>query len=258
MVSKQSLIRFARALAFWTPVHLALFAGCADPDGAFDDFTERQKQTEANKCAQLADPGACVDPTPAAWSCPLGEPPREGCVPGADGTSFCCPGIGECVVPAAGAIDGDYFMALSAKVSRKKPLTFLAKVTTTAAGDSIAVSMSIQPLLAADRRTPVGPAIDVGPYPVAADGTMIAALPELTVAGEANPISGSQLTATITLEGRICEPADFVCGPMSGNATEPLAIDLDGSTWTMQKVTDPAMYPPALINCELAPADPLP
>ena len=195
--------------------------GCPDPGGSFDDFTERKNQIDQ-----------------------------------ATGTST---GTGTgggapCVVPMAGEADGDFLFALSAKISPKKPVLFLATVTTPAdasAGGGIDVGLVLQPLDAADRKTPVGAALDLGQYPVDAEGHFVAALPTLTVEGAANPISGSLLEATVTLTGSICAPADFVCGQVTGSVAQPIPInDLTGSTFAMSRIEDPNAYPPAIYKCD--------
>jgi hypothetical protein len=198
-------------------------AACVDPAGALDDFNERAAEADFSTS-----------------------------------TTSGAGGGDACAVPAAGEVDGNYLFALSAKIAKTKPVLFYAKLTTEDAS-GLNFSLNLQPLNAKDRKTPEGDAIDVGPYPVAADGTFSAALPMLTVAGAANPVSGSLLEATVTLVGTLCAPADFICGDVTGSVTKPIAIpDLTGSAFTMQRITDEAAYPEPLINCAGDPAEPPP
>jgi hypothetical protein len=191
----------------------AALLGCADPEGDFNDFTERY-----GKISTATDTGT--------------------------GT-----GTNACTLPEAGAADGDFLLTLSAKLNPQKPFVFLAKVTTESMGDGLGVSLNVQPLRADDRTTLVGEAVDVGPYEIAADGSLLMELPTLSIPGEANPITGNPIEATATLTGTVCAPGEFVCGDVTGQAKSgALTLKLDGSTYTLQKVTD-STYPVAVINC---------
>ncbi|WP_433930133.1 hypothetical protein AB3662_39995 [Sorangium cellulosum] len=209
----------------------ALLAGCADPQGRYDDF-------ETRDTAIREDQGS-----------------GEG---GSDGEGGSGGGGGGSCLPEAGAPDGDFFFSLSAYLSPRAPIVFLSKLTTEASDGGLSFSLSFQPLEAADRKTPTGEPFDVGPYEVSADGQFTAELPTIVVPGNANPISGSELEATITLTGALCAPADFVCGDVTGTATRPIALDLKGSTFAMERITDPSSYPAPVINCDRDPARPLP
>ena len=119
----------AAASSFRPSGSRALASGCADPDGKFNAFTDRENTVEANT------------PPPD-----LGGP---------------CPSNKETKV---GEADGDFFFSLSAKINPNKPVVFLAKLTTAAKGTGVEFSMNLQPLLASDKKTPTGTPADVGPY----------------------------------------------------------------------------------------------
>lgn len=155
-------------------------------------------------------------------------------------------------------MDGDFFFNLSVYLDPQAPIVFVASLTTEASDGGLSFSMTFQPLESADRRTPTGSPFDVGPYELSEDGTFTAELPTIVVPGNANPFSGSELEATITLAGTLCAPADFVCGDVTGTAARPVQLDLRGSTFAMERITDPSSYPAAVINCEKDPARPLP
>jgi hypothetical protein len=211
MVSSRSalLILASGLLAFGAAV-----AGCADPEGEFDAFTER-----------YANIGSTTTTT---------------------GTG----GASACALPEPGAVDGDYFMTLSAKISPTKPIVFLAKLTTTAMGEGLGLSMNLQALSYMDRMTLVGEAADVGPFQVEADGRFVAAMGPMTVVGEANPITMAEVVADATLTGTICTPGDFICGDVAGTVDNgTLELKLDGSTFTMQKIPESGVYPEAVLNC---------
>ncbi|WP_437997456.1 hypothetical protein WMF26_42880 [Sorangium sp. So ce185] len=204
----------------------ALLVGCADPEGRFGDFEARDTTVREH---------------------------QAGGGGGSDGTG----GGGEGCPPEPGAVDGEFFFNLSARVSPRTPIVFVADLTTEASDDGLSFSMTFQPLEAADRRTPTGPSVDVGPFALSEDGTFAAELPTIVVPGNANPISGGELEATITLSGTLCAPADFVCGAVTGTVARPISLDLKGSTFAMERITDPSSYPAAVINCKKDPARPL-
>src|SRR6185503_10481557 len=111
-------------------------------------------------------------------------------------------------------VEGDFLFALSSSLGKTKPLLFVAKLSTGDAG----LTLNVQ-ALAIDRKTLVGEPQDLGPFPIAAGGKLVADLPELTIPGEANPITkcstpgmcdGSVIVADSALDGAVCE--DFSCG----------------------------------------------
>jgi hypothetical protein len=207
------------ALSLAAGVCLLGLTGCADPDAAFDDFTQRYLEIHP--------------PIPVVPGCG-----HEACTP-----------------PTIGANDGDFLMALSAKINPTKPVILLATVTTTASGSGLGVSLKLQPLKADDRRTPTGEALDAGPFDVDANGQFSAQLPTLTVPGDANPITpGNPIEATAALCGHICgDEPDLVCGEVSGNVTKPIMLplaDANGtSTFAFVRISDPASYPEPMLKC---------
>lgn len=214
------------ALAGFAAISLA---GCPDPAGAFEDFGERYEE---------ANPSTTTTST----------------------------GPGTCPLPEAGAADGQYFFTLSSNLSPGTPFTLLATMTTTASGDGLSVDLVMQPLAKTDRKTPTGS--ELPPFnglAVAADGSFEWDLGEVTFPGTANPISDSEVVATVQLQGSLCdsEPAasgshaGFLCGTATGLVTKPLTdFDLTGSNFTMQLVEGGAL-PDPLLNCNKAAADPL-
>ncbi|AKT43952.1 hypothetical protein [Chondromyces crocatus] len=183
-------------------------AGCADPEGEFDAFGQRYVEIHGSSTTTTTTP------------------------------------TGACTLPEAGEIDGDHLLTLAVKLNPQKPVMFLAGVTTTAMGDGLGLSFKLQALDKADRKTPVGDATDVGPYEVNADGSFVADFPPLPVPAEANAITGSAITADVTLTGSLCV-GELVCGALDGTAV----LNIDGSAFTLQKIEDPSSYPDAVINC---------
>jgi len=195
-------------------------AGCPDTQGSFDDFVARWQRTH-----------------PAGFDAGLED-------------------AGPCAPPAPGELTGQFIFALSAVVAPDTPILFLADVSSVPDANGTALTIGFQPLSAADRTTPVGSPVSVGPFPIAADGAFQAALPPLVVAAEANPITGAEIEAQVTLNARICGAGDFYCGTVSGRVSRPIDLDLSGSTFAMERVSG-ALPAQPLIDCNRTPAAPL-
>ena len=91
-------------------VSFVVFAACADPGGAYQDFVTRCDESDNCKVVAAEDAG-----------------PGDG---------------GACVVPAAGELDGDYMFALSASVKPEAPLLFATKVTTSDGANGLEMQLS--------------------------------------------------------------------------------------------------------------------
>lgn len=156
-------------------------------------------------------------------------------------------GMGACTPPAVGEADGLYIFALSARVAPKTPVLFETTLTTADdGGGNLTISLSLLPIDAETRSMIVGAAITVGPIVVDPEGAFTAEFPPiLTVAGSANPISGTELEATnVVLSGTLCTPTVQICGSVTGNVTKPLPIDLAGSSFSMEPIASAGVYPP--------------
>ena len=74
----------------------------------------------------------------------------------------------------------------------------------------------------------------------------MADLGELAVTGAANPITGSDIVATLSLTGAI-QDENVYCGIAGGMVTVPANIDLTGSTFAAIRINpEDAMNPAAL------------
>ncbi len=216
------------------PVLAMAVSGCTNPEGAFNDFTDRQKALQEAG----TDAGAGVDAEVDA---------------------------GSCMPPGPGDLDGQYLFALSAALNPKLPVLFLAHLKSVAYAGSgaagVGLDMTLQSLDAKDRKTPVGAPLVIPTLGLGADGQIASTqLPDITVDGTANPIQvGLGIVASAALHGQFCGVQDFYCGTVSGNVTKPITIKLDGSTYTFEVITDPGSLPtPPLIDCARNPADPAP
>lgn len=202
---------------------LAVLTGCPDTQGEFDAFGERY--AEAN--------------------------------PSGGGVVF------TCMTPPmmAGDGDGNYLFALSAVLAPKFPILFDTDLTITAGGaNGLQFTLLLQPLDRFDRMTPVGTPVTIGPGDLNADGSFDVDPPLISVTGMANSLSGSDLEVDLTtLNGHICNE-DFMCGGVDGNVLQPpLGPVLAKSTWTMERLAAPGMFPePPKINCAGELAEPPP
>jgi hypothetical protein len=201
---------------------------------------------------------ACALSAIGLWGCPNTEREYDDFVDRYETihpptTSMASSGAGGgCALPDAGT--ADYLLALLARPATKdKPVLFDAKVTTQKGAAGSEFKMELQALNATDRTTPVGMPLTIGPFPLGADGGFDAKLPPLTVTGDANPLTpGMEIEATVELIGKMCAPADFVCGIVNGNVTKPVKISLNSpqSTFTLTRLMTPGDYPePPKINC---------
>ena len=159
---------------------------------------------------------------------------------------------------APSSVTGEYLLALSVTLKPTTPIVVLTDLSTPALGGGTGLLFDAQPLSAADRKTPVGPKLTLGPFPVDASGTFHATMNGLAVTGAANPITGGDISANLTLTGSLCGDARSFCGTVTGNVVTPLALDLAGSTFTLTRV-DPPADPPTrpVIDCAGTLADPL-
>ncbi len=199
---------------------VGLLGGCVDPQGAFDAFGERY--TKINSSTASTGTGA---------------------------------GGGACMAPAAGVLDGQYVFALAAKINVKKPVALLVNVTTVSDGNGgLTMTMKETPLSYMDQKTPAGPEVDLGSFPVASDGSFTAAFGVINVPGSANPITkDAAITADVTIKGNTCaSDPTFICGDVSGKVTAPIVIDLADppppSHFTMQKI-EGGVYPAPVTDC---------
>lgn len=198
---------------------VAALAGCPDPGEEFDEFVKRHADI---------------------YGTTVGA--------GASGVG------GSCTPPAAGEVDGEYLFSLVVQLSATKPAPLKATLTTMDGAAGLEFTLDLQPLNAEDRVTEVGTPFSVGPFPVSSDGSFDSDWGTITVPGETNPISASELVAELQVAGRIC-PGDFFCGIAGGMVTSPAPIDISGSTWTMESLA--TFAEPPKLNCAGDLADPL-
>ena len=130
---------------------------------------------------------------------------------------------------------GQYLLGLSTTLAVGVPILFSCDVTV--AADLETLDLSIQPLTTdADStpRVPTGETFTAAGVPYAEDGSFTADLGDVTVPGNANPISGSDIVASVVITATAFpmteELPSYFCGQVMGMVTVPLPVDLAGST----------------------------
>ncbi len=212
-----------------------LVAGCVDPGAKLDAFHARKLASQAQ------DSGA-----------PDAGPEGDG---GPKGT-----------LPSPAQLEGRYLFVVSTVLSPKKPILSVLEVKAVQKGARIELMQRDRQVSAKDRQTFVGP---FGPWRsavVQADGSYSTGSFDILTLGEANAVQpGVESSSTLEFTGKLPltpagepeEPLAFWCGKANGVLTQPLMLSLDGSTYTVMRIVDPAAFPSPVINCAQEPAEPL-
>jgi hypothetical protein len=147
---------------------------------------------------------------------------------------------------------GDHLLAVSAVIDPAHPFQFIATVAgqENEPGGAVTLYMSLQPL-ALEVQSTTSPRTPVGdPIPLEArvdpEGGFSAALPDLMIVGTANPITGGDLAAAMTMMGSVGEQW---CGTVAGMVTQPLMLDLQGSTFAFTRI-DGELPDPVTSSCQ--------
>jgi hypothetical protein len=161
-------------------------------------------------------------------------------------------GMRQDVAGALADISGDHLFVLASVIAPELPLQFITTVAFTDAGDGTAVmDISFQPLSltpgsTTEPREPVGESLDFTGVPIDAGGAFTVDLGAVEVTGMANPITGSDIAATLVITAAI-QSTELYCGTVDGMVTSPLTAPLAGSTFAAVRLdsTDPASLPGA-------------
>lgn len=209
-LSKHSLLLFATAL---------VLAGCPDPEGRFDEFTDR---TAGDRGIGGSGGG------------------MAGGVADVNGTFF----LGIDTVINRGKI-----------LRFDTAVTINVNPDGTCPAEGCLMGWEVQPVVpdpkprsnCPDPGTPVGDLIVLTDIPVGNDGSFIANFGQQTVDGCANPISGGNILANLILTGNILGP-DAMCGKVSGTVSQPVTGRLDGSDFGMFRINE-GEFPAPAPNC---------
>ena len=137
---------------------------------------------------------------------------------------------------------GRYFLSIATPLAPSTPLFFDTTVTV---DESFVANFSFQPLKTdelagaprADARAPVGDPIIVNGVQLGTDGIFDLELTDAAVSGDANPISGGDIVATIQLHGFVTSASAF-CGTADGQVSEPTQLGLVGSTFAAVSISN--------------------
>jgi hypothetical protein len=133
------------------------------------------------------------------------------------------------------------------------PIQYLASVEQTELpGGSSSLYVSLQRLTldvlsTTSPRAPFGEPLDLM-INVAANGEFTLALDHLDIPGPTNPMTGSDLLVSVHLEGNVDKVGQW-CGTASGMVSEPLMLDLVGSTFAFTPVVDDELPNPVTAAC---------
>ncbi len=155
-------------------------------------------------------------------------------------------------------VTGTFHFSLAAIIAENTPLQFIATTTFTAndAGGG-QVDIELQPLsldfgATAVPREFVGEVVSISFEVDDAGAFTDADLGEVAVTGAANPITGSDIVATLALTGAI-QDENVYCGVVNGMVTVPANIDLTGSTFAAIRINpEDAMDTTALADPPVA------
>jgi hypothetical protein len=148
-------------------------------------------------------------------------------------------------------MNGTFLFALTTSLGPDTPLQFVTTVdfTPTAGGGGTA-DFTFQPL-SLDVGATITPREFVGDplaYPdiaIDADGNYEIDMGLVMVTGAANPVTGSDIQASLVVTGSIVH-ADAFCGELSGMLMSPLEYNLDGSEFAAMRLADDGSNPATL------------
>lgn len=150
--------------------------------------------------------------------------------------------------PVVNDISGDHLFALSAIIDPAHPFQLRAMVVQE--GNDVRMSLqplSLDPQATTFPREPVGDPIQANTV-IADDGTFEIDLGEVLLVGQSNPITGSDIVATLRFSGRVESP-DYWCGDVTGTVTAPLNLDLTGSTFAGTRIFGELPVDPIIASC---------
>lgn len=156
-------------------------------------------------------------------------------------------------------MSGIYLLALETALGPDIPLQFIATIEMTVADDGSGgnASFTFQPLALEKGsqdtpRTFVGDPLTFEDIAFDADGEYSLDMGLVMVTGAANPVTGSDIAATLVIEGHIVH-IDAMCGEITGMLMSPLEYDLEGSTFAMLRLTDDGSDPTTLPDAMMFP-----
>jgi hypothetical protein len=139
-------------------------------------------------------------------------------------------------------VEGTYLIGLATAQVPAVPLMFEATLSGVENGT---FDVSAQPIDAAREAT--GEPLVANDVVIGEGDTFTIEFREVIIPAGANPITGSDLTVTVLLIGEPC--ATGLCGAAEGMVTDPVELDLEGSTWA-GALTDDVTTEELIATCE--------
>jgi hypothetical protein len=154
--------------------------------------------------------------------------------------------------------DATYLLGIETALGPDLPMTFVLDVfNLVQTNDGATADFVVQPLsIDADGATPgecVGEPLAYEGVVLDTDGNFVLDMGVVMISGEANPVTGGDIEATIVLHGHTVEP-DSMCGDLTGMLMSPLESDLDGSTFAAIPLAggcDADPIPTPIYNCSM-------
>lgn len=149
-------------------------------------------------------------------------------------------------------VSGRYLFAVSAVIDPDHPLQWIADVVHDTSSGELTLTMQSLSLDVGSTnfpREPVGEAMVLSTG-LSEDGRFGIETPEILVVGAANPITGSDIVGNLVIQGQVFG-RELWCGDVFGEITQPLQLDLTGSTFAFEPI-DPAtgtLPDPVLARC---------
>lgn len=149
--------------------------------------------------------------------------------------------------PLCPAIDGVFLVAIETTIAPGLPLQFIADVDAElddGSGDGTVIiefqPLSLDPGSTTSPREEVGMALRIDAEVTAC--TFLLDFGQTMVTGEANPITGSDIVADLSLDGTIVSE-DAWCGDLLGEVLSPIAVSLEHSTFAASRLADRSERP---------------
>jgi hypothetical protein len=197
-----------------------VLSGCVDPAGDFDDFGDRLEARDRRHAAEEAEE--------------------------MHGTAD-----GGCSTVTGAMLEGRYYFTFRPSVASDTPILALFDITprAPAANGDLEADVVFKPVALADGKTPVGMA-SPGVMKLKADGSFRIDEFAIFIAGAADAVvPDTDLKAVANLSGTVCgdgeKPLASFCGTTLGELTDPVTVNLDGSTFGALRLSGDTIPEPA-------------
>ena len=136
--------------------------------------------------------------------------------------------------PCTLAVDasGEYMLAIDTTLSPGTPLLFFVNVAIDMEAEPKTIEMVVRPISV--EKMLIDEPLTPAEVELSEDGLFELPFGEVDVTGAANPVSGSDIKANLTLVGQV-RSTEVICGSLTGELIFPSQFNLEGSTIGMIK-----------------------